>query len=81
MAPARARPPRLAQQRLSRQQPLRPVSVLGLPPLLDDKLRVPRPTFPVLRRRRVVELVDAAVSHRVTLVSGPAGAGKTVACA
>jgi LuxR family maltose regulon positive regulatory protein len=57
------------------------VSVLGLPPLLDDKLRVPRPTFPVLRRRRVVELVDSAVSHRVTLVSGPAGAGKTVACA
>ena len=55
--------------------------MLGLPPLLDDKLRVPRPTLAVLRRRRVIELVDAAVSHRVTLITGPAGAGKTVACA
>jgi LuxR family maltose regulon positive regulatory protein len=74
------RPQRLAQQR-TRQQRLRQVAVLGLPPLLDDKLRVPRATLAVLRRRRVIELIDAAAAHRVTLVSGPAGAGKTVACA
>jgi len=80
VAPPRVRPQRLAQQR-TRQQRLRQVAVLGLPPLLDDKLRVPRATLAVLRRRRVIELIDAAAAHRVTLVSGPAGAGKTVACA
>ncbi|HEU5420906.1 MAG TPA: LuxR C-terminal-related transcriptional regulator [Streptosporangiaceae bacterium] len=55
--------------------------MLGLPPLLEDKLRVPRLTLAVLRRRRLTELIDAAARHRVTVVSGPAGAGKTVACA
>jgi LuxR family maltose regulon positive regulatory protein len=81
----RARPQRTAQQRLTqqraRQQRLRQVAVGGLPPLLDDKLRAPRLTLAVLRRRRVTELIDGAVRHRVTLVSGPAGAGKSVACA
>ena len=85
VTPPRVRPQRLAQQRLTqqraRQQRVRQVAVLGLPPLLDDKLRVPRPTLAVLRRSRIIELIDAAAAHRVTLVSGPAGAGKTVACA
>ncbi|MGE5131562.1 MAG: LuxR C-terminal-related transcriptional regulator [Gemmatimonadota bacterium] len=53
----------------------------GRPGFLEDKLRVPRPSFPVLRRRRVSGLLEEATRHRVTLVSGPAGAGKTVACA
>jgi LuxR family maltose regulon positive regulatory protein len=48
---------------------------------LEDKLRIPRPSFPVLRRRRVTSLLDEAARHRVTLICGPAGAGKTVACA
>ena len=35
----------------------------------------------MLRRRRISGLLDQAIRNRVTLVSGPAGAGKTVACA
>jgi LuxR family transcriptional regulator, maltose regulon positive regulatory protein len=60
---------------------LRQATVLGLPPLLEDKLRIPRLSLAVLRRRRLTELIDGAVRHRVTVLSGPAGAGKTVACA
>jgi LuxR family maltose regulon positive regulatory protein len=48
--------------------------------LLADKLRIPRPSLAVLRRGRVIDLIEQAASHRVTVVSGPAGAGKTVAC-
>jgi LuxR family transcriptional regulator, maltose regulon positive regulatory protein len=49
--------------------------------LLDDKVRVPRAGIQVLHRSRVSRLIDEAVSHRITLLTGPAGAGKTVACA
>ncbi len=49
--------------------------------LLEDKLRVPRPGFAMLPRRRIGELIEAGVSHRVTLVTGPPGSGKTVAAA
>jgi LuxR family maltose regulon positive regulatory protein len=42
---------------------------------------MPQSSLPVLRRRRLTELIEQASGHRVTLVSGPAGAGKTVACA
>jgi LuxR family transcriptional regulator, maltose regulon positive regulatory protein len=48
---------------------------------LEDKLQIPAPHFPVLRRRRVTGLIEQAARHRVTLVCGPAGSGKTVACA
>jgi LuxR family maltose regulon positive regulatory protein len=51
------------------------------PRFLEGKLQVPEPRFPVLRRRRITGLLDQATRNRVTLVSGPAGAGKTVACA
>ena len=90
-AAPRVRPQRLAQQRSAQQrlteqrahqQRLRQAAGLGRPPLLEDKLRVPRLTLEVLRRRRVTEPDRGRRDrHRVTVVSGPAGAGKTVACA
>jgi LuxR family transcriptional regulator, maltose regulon positive regulatory protein len=49
--------------------------------LLEDKLRVPQPGLSVLPRRRVGDLIDAGVSRRVTLITGPPGSGKTVAAA
>ena len=52
----------------------------GGPELLADKLQIPQLSLAILRRGRVIDLVERAVSHRVTVVSGPAGAGKTVAC-
>ena len=51
------------------------------PRFLEGKLQVPQPHFPVLRRRRITSLIDQATRNRVTLICGPAGAGKTVACA
>ena len=51
------------------------------PRFLEGKLQIPEPRFPVLRRRRISGLLDQATRNRVTLVSGPAGAGKTMACA
>jgi LuxR family maltose regulon positive regulatory protein len=49
--------------------------------LLEDKLRVPRPGLAVLPRRRVGDLIEAGISRRVTLMTGPPGSGKTVAAA
>ena len=43
---------------------------------------MPRSNVPLVERSRVTELIAQATSgHRVTLVCGPSGAGKTVACA
>jgi LuxR family maltose regulon positive regulatory protein len=59
---------------------VRPASEDG-PELLGDKLRIPQPGVTVLRRGRLIDLIEQAAAHRVTVVSGPAGAGKTMACA
>jgi LuxR family maltose regulon positive regulatory protein len=50
------------------------------PEFLADKLRIPQLSLAILRRGRVIDLIEQAAAHRVTVVSGPAGAGKTVAC-
>ncbi len=49
--------------------------------LLESKLVLPRPVFRVLRRSRLAGLLDLTTQHRVTLVSAPAGSGKTTSCA
>jgi LuxR family transcriptional regulator, maltose regulon positive regulatory protein len=47
-----------------------------------DKVTVPRSNVPLVERPRVSALIaQATAGHRVTLVCGPSGAGKTVACA
>jgi LuxR family transcriptional regulator, maltose regulon positive regulatory protein len=75
--PARVRAALAAQPA---REPGGPAAGPGGPRLLEDKLRVARPSLPLLPRRRLTELIERASAHRVTLVSGPAGAGKTVAC-
>src|SRR5215467_7630816 len=51
----------------------------GLP--APNKTVMPRPSVPLLPRPRVTELIErASAKHRVTLVCGPSGAGKTIAC-
>ncbi len=53
----------------------------GQPRVLEDKLQIPQPSLALLRRRRLTDKLEQATQHRVTVVSGPAGAGKTIACA
>src|SRR5918993_2251150 len=65
--------------RRSRGQPdrWRPPPGAG-PPLLASKLSLPRPPRWLVARGRLVELLDAGVQGRLTLLIGPAGSGKTV---
>ncbi len=55
---------------------LAPVSALS-----RTRLAVPVPTVPIVARGRVFDLLDAASAHPVTLVTGGAGSGKTLAVA
>jgi LuxR family transcriptional regulator, maltose regulon positive regulatory protein len=50
-------------------------------PLLDVKIRIPALGPGVLRRDRLTELIERATARPVTTITGPAGSGKTVACA
>jgi len=47
--------------------------------LLTTKLHIPPPNVSVIPRRRLTERLDEALrrSHRLTLISAPAGFGKT----
>ena len=45
--------------------------------LLDTKLYVPRPRSRVVERARLTSLLDAADAQKLTLVTAPAGFGKT----
>ncbi|HVB44796.1 MAG TPA: LuxR C-terminal-related transcriptional regulator [Streptosporangiaceae bacterium] len=42
---------------------------------------IPTPGVPLLPRHRVTELLKRAAEQRITLVCGPTGSGKTIACA
>jgi LuxR family transcriptional regulator, maltose regulon positive regulatory protein len=50
-------------------------------PLLDAKIRIPALGPGVLRRDRLTDLIERATARPVTTITGPAGSGKTVACA
>ncbi|MEA4944866.1 MAG: LuxR C-terminal-related transcriptional regulator [Propionicimonas sp.] len=50
-------------------------------PVSDSRLRVPARSELFLHRPRLVELLDQAAGRPVTLVTGPAGTGKTLAVA
>ena len=45
--------------------------------LLSTKLAPPRVQAPILRRETLLERLDAGLAYRLTLISAPAGAGKT----
>ncbi len=49
--------------------------------LVASKLRIPRPSVAVLARPGVTARVEAAAGRLVTLITGPPGAGKTMAAA
>jgi LuxR family maltose regulon positive regulatory protein len=49
--------------------------------MLEGKLGAPQRAFRILHRARLTRLLDDTTQHRVTLLCGPAGSGKTTACA
>src|SRR5690242_5389453 len=46
-------------------------------PILATKLYVPPPPPTVVPRHRLIERLDEGLQHRLTLISAPAGFGKT----
>jgi LuxR family maltose regulon positive regulatory protein len=58
------------------QRPIR-VRHDSLPPLLSTKLHVPRPKTQLVSRARLVERLQQGVERALTLISAPAGFGKT----
>jgi len=48
-----------------------------LPPILKTKLNIPSLRPELVRRARLIELLEAGIHRRLTLVSAPAGFGKT----
>ena len=48
-----------------------------IPPVLKTKLYIPAPRAELVRRNRLTEMLQAGLQRRLTLVSSPAGFGKT----
>ena len=46
-------------------------------PLLRSKLQLPRLQKSLLPRERLLNMLDEVLEHRLTVISGPAGYGKT----
>jgi LuxR family transcriptional regulator, maltose regulon positive regulatory protein len=67
--PAETQPPLIAPP-----PPLEPASI----PTVATKLGVPRTPLHVLERKRLLDALDRGVENRLTLLSAPAGAGKTM---
>jgi LuxR family maltose regulon positive regulatory protein len=67
--------------RLAQATQLGIAAELGQRQSAEERLGIPLFEFPVLHRVRLTELINRAARHQAALVSGPAGAGKTVACA
>lgn len=68
-----------AQGTLDRQRDEKaPASeMIQFEPLLMSKLQLPRLQRSLLPRPSLVEMLDASLEHKVTLIAGPAGYGKT----
>ena len=58
-----------------------PGQTLAASPLLETKLYVPRWRSGLVARARLVERLDQGTERKLTLVSGPAGCGKTTVLA
>jgi LuxR family transcriptional regulator, maltose regulon positive regulatory protein len=65
-------------ERVTRAQPVRGQESGQL---AAEKLAIPVQKLPLLPRQRISDLISKATANRVTVVRGPGGAGKTVACA
>src|SRR3989337_2317837 len=51
------------------------------PPLLATKLYIPSPRPQVVRRSRLIDRLNAGLHRKLTLISAPAGFGKTTLAA
>ena len=58
-----------------------PGQTVATSPLLETKLYVPRPRTGLVPRARLVERLDQGTERKLTLVSAPAGFGKTTVLA
>jgi LuxR family maltose regulon positive regulatory protein len=58
-----------------------PSSAPRLIRVAEELAGIPLFDFPILHRMRLTELINRAARQKAALVFGPAGAGKTVACA
>ncbi len=52
-------------------------SAVQFEPLLMPKLQLPRAQRSLLKRERLLEMLDKGLERKLTLISGPAGYGKT----